>query len=329
MWIFDSHQDIALSTLFTTNTDFFKSNKISDGWNNLGLPVNNQTDFPRLLQSDTRATFAAVCTFSMKNGQIYPSKKPNIDTLEQINEYKKIIRDSKNKVFLIKNKKGLKLIKKGKLGLILHLEGADVLSQNPKHLEALFNSGVRSIGLTWNFANNLAGGAKSKQELTNLGRQIIKEMEEKGILLDLSHLNLRSTIEVLKIIKKPCIISHTNCLSLCNNLRNTSDEIMRKVSKRGGLIGISAVPSFIGKNPTIEKLCNHIIYAIKLCGVENVCLGTDFGAMTDNQLTYNFSDVSDIPRLYPNLLKMGLSEKHTQMFMHSNVVNLLKNILPN
>lgn len=328
VWIFDGHQDIAISVLYTTRTSFLKKNRIKDGSNNLNLMVNNQTDLPRLLGADVRGVFAAICPFGIRKGKIVPSKSPDIDTYEQLIEYHKIIRNSGNNVFIIRTQNDLKKIKKGRVGLLLHIEGADMFADNINSLEILHSLGVRSIGLTWNYNNKLAGGTKSKGELSVLGREIIKRMNNGGIILDLAHLNLISTNQALKASKKAPIISHTNCKSIYKHPRNVDDDILKEVARRGGLIGISGVPKFIGEKPTLDSLSDHIIHATNICGEDSVFLGTDFGSMTSEKLVPNYSHVSDIPNLLDVMKKRGLNNKTLTKIGHANIIRFLSENLP-
>ncbi len=328
MKIIDCHQDIILSTLYTTRTDFFRRNKLTDGSNTLALPVNNQTDYFRLRKGGVHIVFAAVCAFSIDHGKILPSNQPDIDTYCQINGYHELVRKSIRSIQVIRTKTDLESLKQSSIGFVLHVEGADMLARHEDHLNTLFNLGVRSVGLTWNYKNGLAAGAMTQGGLTQKGKTIIRRMEKLGMLLDLAHLNRKSLRDSLKFVEKPFILSHANCKSLYNHPRNIADEELREIKKRGGVVGMSGVPEFLGDRPTLEDLCHHIVHALEMCGENNVCIGSDFGAMTDSYLIPGFSQSSDFPTLVMKLKEKGIPQNTLIKICYKNALSLLKSVLP-
>lgn len=328
MYIFDAHQDIADSLLLTAHGNFWKRNRVHEGWNDLHLPVNNQSDFVRLKEGAVKALFGVSCAVSVDDkGNIIPCLTHFNDTLEQINLYHQLVKESTGKIKLITNKNGIKSLSKNSLNVLLAIEGADSIDEKLVNLHTFYNLGVRSIGLTWSFNNNLAGGCNENGELTELGVRVIKEMNELGIILDLSHISEKSFFQALKVNKKPAIISHACCKAVYNHPRNVTDNQMKAVAKTGGAVGICAVPKFVG-DLSINAYVNHLLHAIKVVGVNHVIIGTDFGSMTGEKLIPNFGEVSDLKNLELLLKKQGLKKNQIEKLFHKNLEGILSKVLP-
>lgn len=328
MYIFDAHQDIADALLFSSHGDFWRKNDLQEGWNRLGLPVNNQVDFPRLKEAAVKALFGASCAFSVgEKGEIAPSKNHFLETLCQLNLYHRLQREREGQIQIIKTRADLKKITDFNLSFLLSVEGADSIEKDSVALETFFNLGVRSIGLTWNYRNGLAGGCAQEGGLTELGKRVIKKMENLGIALDLAHLNEESFFQALEVSEKPVFVSHTACRSVHEHMRNITDEQIKAVAKGGGVVGICGVPKFVGEL-NIKKVVDHFMHAIKVAGIEHVVIGTDFGAMTDEKLISGFQEVNNLPKLIETLRKGGLSNEDIEKICHGNLERFLAETLP-
>ena len=330
MYTFDSHQDIADAILYASHGDFWRKNGLHEGWNNLGLPVNNQSDFIRLKQGEIRAIFGVSCAFSTdKNGNIIPSPNHLHETLKQINLFHQLLAESKGKIQLIRNRSDLKNIINYTLSFLLAIEGADSIDSELVNLETFFNLAVRSIGLTWSFNNKLAGGCNEDGKLTNLGKKAIRKMNDLGIILDLSHLNDVSAYRAIEVSERPVIVSHAACRTVYDHPRNVPDKLIKLVAQTGGAVGICGVPKFIDKDPSIDDVASHFAHALKLVGVKHVIIGTDFGSMTAEKLIPQFEEVNDVPKLLAHLSKkLGLKKDELERIAHKNLEKILEKTLP-
>lgn len=330
MYTFDAHQDIADAMLYASHGNFWKKNKLHEGWNDLNLPVNNQSDFIRLKKGNVKSVFGVSCAFAVDpKGNIVPCPNHLHETLRQLNLYHQLHREGKQKINFIKTKGDLSKIRSYDLSFLLAIEGADSIDEDLVNLETFFNLGVRSIGLTWSFNNALAGGCNEDGNLTKLGKKAISRMAQLGIILDLSHLNEKSSISAVKASTKPMIISHTASSSVYNHPRNASDKVMKMVAESGGAVGICAVPKFINENPTIDDVVRHFSHTIELVGIKNVIVGTDFGSMTGEKLIPNFAEVSDMPNIIKLFKKdLKLTNNEIELVTHQNLENILYKILP-
>ena len=136
-----------------------------------------------------------------------------------------------------------KALEEEKLAVIIGLEGLSGIGDNIDLLNALYMFGVRHASLTWNEENLLATGVRGNPErgVTALGEKAIHLMEKLGIIIDVSHANDKTFWDVYEKTTKPFIASHSNCRALCNVKRNLSDEQLKAISERGGLVGLNSL----------------------------------------------------------------------------------------
>jgi microsomal dipeptidase-like Zn-dependent dipeptidase len=209
------------------------------------------------------------------------------------------------------------------VGAILGLEGAHALDR-PGALDEVFESGVRLIGLAHFFDNDYAGSAHgvAKGGLTERGRELVREMERRGIVVDLAHSSDATIRDVLAIARRPPIVSHTGLKGTCNNTRNLSDEQLRSVARAGGLVGIGDWPTAVcGDTPA--AVARAIRYAVGVVGDEHVALGSDF----DGAVTTPF-DASRLDALTEAMLDADLPETSVRRVLGENAVGVLRKLLP-
>jgi membrane dipeptidase len=209
------------------------------------------------------------------------------------------------------------------VGAILGLEGAHALDR-PGALDEVFESGVRLIGLAHFFDNDYAGSAHgvAKGGLTERGRELVREMERRGIVVDLAHSSDATIRDVLAIARRPPIVSHTGLKGTCNNIRNLSDEQLRSVARAGGLVGIGDWPTAVcGDTPA--AVAGAIRYAVGVVGDEHVALGSDF----DGAVTTPF-DATRLDALTEAMLDADLPETSIRRVLGENAVGVLRKLLP-
>jgi membrane dipeptidase len=168
-----------------------------------------------------------------------------------------------------------------RLGMMLSLEGAEALARDPQLVRAYWGLGVRMMGLTWNHRNAFADGLGVEDDhgLTELGDELVDLLVELGVMLDLSHASPRTFDDVLARAPEPAtvLVSHACCHALCDTPRNLTDDQLRAIAERGGVIGMMALPLTVGPDePTISRFADHIDYAVGVAGIEHVGLGGDF-----------------------------------------------------
>ncbi len=168
----------------------------------------------------------------------------------------------------------------GRLGVMLAIEGVEALAADPQLAHAYWGLGVRMVGLTWNHRNAFADGlgVEDDRGLTALGDELVDLLADLGVMLDLSHASPRTFDDVLaRAPDATVLVSHACCRALCDTPRNLTDEQLRTIAERGGVIGMMALPLTVGPDrPTIERFADHVDYAVGVAGIEHVGLGGDF-----------------------------------------------------
>ena len=211
---------------------------------------------------------------------------------------------------------------------ILGLEGAHALEGDLANVDVLFGAGFRMVGLVHFFDNEFGGSAHgvAKGGLTAKGRDLVRRLEERRMLVDLAHASPRTIDETLAIATRPVVVSHTGVKGTCDNVRNLSDDELRGVARTGGVIGIG----FWGRRgegavcgEDAGAVARAIRYAVDVAGVDHVGLGSDW----DGTVSVPF-DAAGLVELTDALLAAGFSDEDVTKVMGGNAVRLLSTALP-
>ncbi|MCX6992281.1 MAG: membrane dipeptidase [Kiritimatiellaeota bacterium] len=164
-------------------------------------------------------------------------------------------------------------------------------------LAIFFELGCRMMHLTYNRRNMLGDGCAEPANagLSDFGRRVIAEMNRLGIIVDVAHSGWRTSLEAAQASTRPIVASHTTCYALQRCCRAKPDEVIRAIVDGGGLIGICAIPAFLGGDGTIQALLDHIDYGVKTFGVDHVAIGTDTFYMS-SMSEENAKRLSKLPR---------------------------------
>lgn len=230
----------------------------------------------------------------------------------------------------------------GIMSSMLTLEEGAVIEDDLSLLQHYYRLGVRMITLTWNYKNGIGhpnfSHAKcyedtlkinTKDGLTPFGIRYIQEMERLGIIIDVSHLSDAGFYDVLNNTTKPFVASHSNARHLCKAARNMSDDMILKLAKRGGVMGINFYGNFLVDGDghcksCIEDMVKHILYIKDLAGIDCIGLGSDFDGINSE---LEMKDASYYQLLYGALVKAGLSEEEIEKIFYKNVLRVYKEIL--
>ena len=175
--------------------------------------------------------------------------------------------------------------------------------------------------LTWNHANSLAGGVASDQGLTEEGGNWIRRFAEAGVTLDISHLCARSRGDVLRLHQGILVASHCNAAGIFDHPRNLPDQDLREIARRGGVVGITFVPHFLGPEASLETIVDHIAYVADLVGVKSVALGSDFDGI--GRLPRGIRGCQSWPDLIQRLEKRGFSDSEKDAIAFGNWTRVL------
>lgn len=210
------------------------------------------------------------------------------------------------------------------IGALLSIEGLHNLEGQRANLDVLWNAGFRMAGFTHFFDNEVAGSMHGEQKgrLTPLGRQILADMEARGMIVDIAHASHAAVAEILMLAKRPVISSHGGVQATCKVNRNLTDDEIRGVARTGGVIGIGYWDAAIcSTNPrAIAKAMAHVR---NLVGVDHVALGSDFDGATTTPF-----DTAGVVHVTQALLDEGFSKAEIEKVMGGNVVRVLKAVLP-
>ena len=169
--------------------------------------------------------------------------------------------------------------KEGKVGIILNFQNTAAIGNDLAKLDFFHGLGVKIIQLTYNVRNFVGDGCTERTDsgLSRFGVDMVKRMNDLGIIVDLSHCGYRTTMDAIEISKEPVAFTHTNCRSVYDHPRNKTDEQIRALVSKGGYMGITCHPTFLGKKGTsiLNTMLDHIDCAVNLAGIDHVGIGTD------------------------------------------------------
>jgi len=178
----------------------------------------------------------------------------------------------------------------GRLGIIYGFQDTTMYGENLDRFDLFHDFGVRIIQLTYNRRNLMGDGClePGNAGLSKLGRSMVEKINERGVLLDLSHCGQRTTREGIEASNKPVAVTHSGCAALNENPRNKPDDLLRLLSERGGVIGIYIMPYLRSEGQVMaDDVIRHIDYAVNLCGEDHVGIGTD-GSTSAVDVTLEF-----------------------------------------
>lgn len=229
----------------------------------------------------------------------------------------------------------IRITNEKKLCGLIGIEGGTVIGNNLDNINKLYEMGVRYIGLTWNNSNSISTSAKDESEtgdnsgLTEFGAEVVKRMNETGMLIDVSHLSGQGFWDVIEKTNSPVIASHSNCYSINPHYRNLTDDQIKAIAKNGGYIGINFYDKFLDKDgerngSDIEKVMEHINHIKNLVGVDCIGIGADYdGGITPARELY---DVTCYPLLTKKLLENGYTESDVKKILGENFLKVFKRV---
>jgi len=215
-------------------------------------------------------------------------------------------------------------------GILLHVEGLNVFENNDwTRLEHWYDIGWRSLGIVWNLTNGLGGGTKDPiQGLTRLGAEVIEWCQHKRMIIDFAHMNERTFFDVMKIVQGPIIVSHGNAYTLCSNQRNYTDEQLRCVAERDGVVGIFFAKTFLTGEQiaTVTDVANHMDHFRKVMGIDHIAIGSDFGGIITGMVK-GLDAIDRMPLLWQELEQRGYSFEMIEKIAWKNTTRVLHDIL--
>ena len=237
------------------------------------------------------------------------------------------------------NARDVKQSTSGKITGVLHIEGAEMISDSLAELDLLFAAGVRSIGPLWSRSNIFGHGAPfafpgspdQGDGLTDIGKALIKACDERQMLVDLSHLNEAGFWDVAATSERPLMATHSNAHALCPAPRNLTDRQLDAIAERDGIVGLCFASAYLrddGKrssNTSLELILRQLDYLISRLGEHGVALGSDFDGAV---IPADIGDCAGLPNLATAMLENGFGEPLTQRICAGNWQTYLTRNLP-
>ncbi|MGQ9647487.1 MAG: dipeptidase [Thermodesulfobacteriota bacterium] len=237
--------------------------------------------------------------------------------------------------------------KEGKVGVGFHFQNSRPIEYEAELLDVFYKLGVRVIQLTYNEKNMVGDGCTELTDcgLSKFGKKIIERMNKLGMVVDLSHVGFKTSMEAMEVSKDPVIFSHSNAWQVCPSKRNLKDEQIKALAKKKGVIGMNIYPGFVKKNnPTLNDLLDHVDYIADLVGTDYIGIGFDFSTPGDLKSykywgyepdTYlippwthpkNIEDISKAPNFTKGLVSRGYSEQDIKKILGENFIRVFKEV---
>ncbi len=248
--------------------------------------------------------------FSLYERAVYQSRKLHGFAKDYNDDFVAVASKGDFKTLLNRRKTNKKVV-----GGFLGIEGAHCLEGEINNLDKLYDEGVRMLGPTHFFDNELGGSAHgiSKEGLTDFGSQVIDRMNQLGIIIDLAHTSPQMIDDILAQTQSPVIVSHTGVKGTNDSPRNLSDEHVLKIAATGGLIGVAYFKGAV-KAPLTKGIVDAMKYIKSIAGVQCIALGSDY----DGSMTAPF-DVTGLPVLVEEMIHQGFTKNEIEAIMGGNV----------
>jgi membrane dipeptidase len=287
------------------------------------------------------------------------AKEDSEAALRQMEEARTIVARDPEKLMVVENASDIELAAaSGRVGIIFHFQNARPISDDLQRLATFHKLGLRVLQLTYNERNFVGDGCLESSDagLSRFGQSVIAALNDLGVLIDLSHVGRRSSLEAIDASAVPCTFSHSNPKRRANNPRNIDDEQIKACAARGGVIGICGWGPISwtgsGTPPDLNTIADHLDYVANMVGPEHTAIATDapisgnmnrilahfheintaYGDVTGpflsafgNDLKYRFPlPIRRLPELAEVLRNRGWSESDVQGAMGENMMRLYR-----
>lgn len=290
------------------------------------------TDIPRLREGGVKAQFWSVYVpvSTRDNGLAL------LTTLEQIDLVHEMCRAYSDVFALVLTTEELeRAVAEGKIASLIGVEGGHSIENSLLNLRRLYDRGARYMTLTHSRNTEWADSATDQPEhngLTEFGREIVREMNCIGMLVDLSHVSPKTMHDVLDIAQAPVIFSHSSARALCDHPRNVPDDVLRRLPENGGVVMINFMSGFIAPTETLradreargtyKDVADHVEHVIRLAGIDHVGIGSDYDGV--RRLPVGLEDVACYPHLTEELVQRGYDREQIHKVLGGNALRALR-----
>jgi membrane dipeptidase len=304
-----------------------------------------QTDIPRMKEGGLDAEFFAIYV-AAKYAKEGGASRRAMEMIDGVYEQARRHPESLEMAFTSDDIR--RVHKAGRVAALMGIEGGHAIEDSLSALRQFYRLGVRYITLTHTNTNNWAdsaGGINNPAEkrhggLSDFGREVVREMNRLGMMVDVSHVADETFQDVIETTQAPVIASHSSCRALTNVPRNLTDDMLKALAKNRGVVMINFYNGFINteyarpgapapaKPPnaaTMEMLIQHFEHAVKVAGIDHVGIGSDFDGV-DGMLPGGMEDVSKLPAITYELLKRGYSDADVKKVLGENLLRVMAEV---
>jgi membrane dipeptidase len=322
--LFDGHNDLPWTMRAQANSSFDKVD--------IAQPTEFHTDIPRIRAGGLKAQFWSVYVPS----STATTGNATIMTMEQIDIVDEMLRRYPEHMERAGTAAEVRrIVAAGKVASMMGVEGGHSIENQLSLIQRFYDRGVRYMTLTHSQNVDWADSATDEprhQGLTEFGKEVVREMNRVGMLVDISHVSPATMHAALDVSQAPIIFSHSSARAICDHPRNVPDEVLRRLPENGGLVMVTFVSGFITPTAqlkqeprargTIHDVCDHIEHVIKVAGIDHVGIGGDFDGVTS--LPHGLEDVSKYPGLTQLLLDRGYNEEQIHKILGGNILRVLE-----
>ena len=297
--------------------------------NGLDIGVDNKeshVDIPKLLEGRVDASFFALCTYADQSGEAAATRALQMlasvyDALEGFGD-KIALALSPDEV--VANKA------KGIISILLGMENGLPIQRSLPLLRLFYRLGVRYLTLTHNGDNEIADSALEGKRwggLSPFGREVVAEMNRLGMIVDVAHASDQTFNDILECSKAPVLSTHSCCRALADHPRNMTDDMIRRMADKGGVIQINFYPYFLTTtaSATVEDVIRHIGHAVNIGGIEHVGIGTDFDGI--EVTPSGLENISKLPVVFDLLSKRGYSDDQIGKIASGNFLRVFRDVI--
>jgi membrane dipeptidase len=290
------------------------------------------TDIPRLRQGGLKAQFWSVYVPAEadRNGDALSQTLHQISIVKtMLKRYPEVFEEASTAEDIER------IVKSGKIASMMGVEGGYSIENEISNLQRLYDLGVRYMTLTHSKSLTWADSATDEPRvggLSDFGREVVREMNRLGMLVDLSHVSPDTMRDSLEVSKSPVIYSHSSARGICDHARNVPDDILPLVARNGGVVMVNFFSSFIVPTAELEKnkeatgsihdVVDHIDHIVQKAGIDHVGIGSDYDGVT--RLPTQLESVASYPLITQELLNRGYDRESIHKILGGNVMRVLR-----
>ena len=297
----------------------------------VGMRKGNQVSIQKMEEGKLDAQFLAV--FLAQKERDEASSKKAVEKCHKMIEYvyADVAKYKDDCGIALTEEDARRLKAEGKKAFFIGIENGYGIGKDIKNVKKYKDMGVQYMTLSHSYDNDICSSSTNTEDaskgLTAFGREVVKEMNKVGMMIDISHVSESTFWDVMKLSKDPVFASHSSVKALCNSDRNLTDEQLRALAKNGGVIQICIYGGYLNKNPkaaSVDDVVNHIDHAVKVAGIDHVGIGSDFdggggvlGCAGDN----------DMINITVKLIEKGYSEEDIRKIWGGNFFRVMNEVI--